>query len=110
MNEHTQQQIADSLETTPELLHFMPELLADIWELGGSPGIVVNMLRPFKLPARKAKVLDLGCGKGAVAVTLAKELGFRVFGVDLLTQVIGAVWLLQRAESGGAHRSHKEAS
>lgn len=76
------QQIAESLEATPDLLPYLPELLADLHELGSSPRIVVDLLRPLGLP-RGARVLDLGCGKGAVAVALASELGFVVQGVDL---------------------------
>lgn len=74
--------IAFSLGAPPELLPFIPELLADLSPLGGSPERVVDLLRPLPLNPAATKVLDLGCGKGATAVHLAKELGFRVFGID----------------------------
>jgi SAM-dependent methyltransferase len=61
-------QVAATLDATPELVPYLAELLADLWDLG--------------LP-RETRVLDLGCGKGAVSLTLARELGFRVYGVDL---------------------------
>jgi ubiquinone/menaquinone biosynthesis C-methylase UbiE len=34
-------------------------------------------------PGPGERLLDLGCGNGAAALTLAKELGLRVVGVDL---------------------------
>ena len=37
---------------------------------------------------RGLKVLDLGCGKGAVSVKLAKNLGCRVMGIDIMPEFI----------------------
>jgi cyclopropane fatty-acyl-phospholipid synthase-like methyltransferase len=62
---------------------FLPELLADMWALGCTPHLVVELLQPLKLKPGSTRVLDLGCGKGALGITLAKELGFRIHGVDL---------------------------
>ena len=83
MEERQQQEIAQAFDATPELLPFIPELLADLWELGGSVEVVVDLLRPLGLPAETTRILDLGCGKGAAVLTLAKELGFQALGVDL---------------------------
>jgi cyclopropane fatty-acyl-phospholipid synthase-like methyltransferase len=74
-------QIAYALECSPDLLPLMPELLTDLEELGGSSSKIVELLRPLDLP-RGARVLDLGCGKGAVLLALAAELGVRGVGVD----------------------------
>jgi SAM-dependent methyltransferase len=74
-------QIVRSLEATPELLPFLPELLADLTELGGSPRVVLELLRPLGLPP-ESRVLDLGCGKGGVLLTLEEQLGFHGVGVD----------------------------
>jgi len=60
----------------------VPELLEDLWDLGGWPDIIAELLRPLGLPAERTRVLDLGCGKGAVSIHLAKHLGFRTLGVD----------------------------
>ena len=83
MDERQQQEIAQAFDATPELLPFIPELLADLWALGGSVEEIVDLLRPLGLPAETTRIVDLGCGKGAVALTLAKELGFQALGVDL---------------------------
>jgi cyclopropane fatty-acyl-phospholipid synthase-like methyltransferase len=78
------EQIAEALDATPELVPFLPELLADLWDLGSSPALVLEWLREQSLPPESTRVLDLGCGKGAVSLTLARDLGFRVHGVDLM--------------------------
>lgn len=75
-------EIAKSLEAKPELLPFIPELLADIWALGSSPDLVVELLKSLDLPPNTTRGLDLGCGKGAVSIYLAHKLGFKVFGID----------------------------
>jgi ubiquinone/menaquinone biosynthesis C-methylase UbiE len=76
------QDIAQSLETKPELLPYIPELVADIWALGSSPDRIYNLLQPLSFSGKHPKLLDLGCGKGAISITLAKKLNFRVIGVD----------------------------
>ncbi len=74
------QMMADAFETTVELLPHIPELLQDLWSLGSPPAPLIELLRPLKL---KGRALDLGCGKGALSVSLAEELGLDTFGVDL---------------------------
>ncbi|MDR9458779.1 MAG: class I SAM-dependent methyltransferase [Dehalococcoidia bacterium] len=99
MDEKQQQEIAQAFDATPELLPFIPELMADLWALGGSVGVIVDSLRPLGLPAETTRVLDLGCGKGAVALTLAKELGFQALGVDLFEPFVQEA--RERAEEMG---------
>ena len=74
--------VDDYFEISPELLPYLPELLTDIWALGSSPETVVEWLRSLQLPSGTTRVLDLGCGKGAVSVNLATELGFHIVGID----------------------------
>ncbi|HKE00882.1 MAG TPA: class I SAM-dependent methyltransferase [Planctomycetota bacterium] len=75
--------VASSLDAVPELLPLLPELLADLDDLGGSPGAVVALLRAQPIE-RRMRALDLGCGKGGVSIALARELGLRVRGVDAM--------------------------
>ena len=80
MKEELERQVASSLEAPPELLPFIAELLADVDALGSSPTDVVNSLRTLALP--HATTLDVGCGKGAISVNVARELGWHAHGVD----------------------------
>jgi len=88
MNERQKREIAESLDATPELLPFIPELLADLWALGSSPDVIAKLLRPLGLPSKTTHVLDLGCGKGAVSLTLAQEFGFQALGIDFFEPFI----------------------
>ena len=81
MNSQLEREIAGSLDADPALIPFLPELLADLDELGSSAEQVVGVLAPLGLP-RAARVLELGCGKGVVAVRLARKFGFSVLAVD----------------------------
>jgi SAM-dependent methyltransferase len=83
MNRQSRQQVADAFGIDLELLPLLPEVLADIWELGSWPERILELLRDYTDLEPGATVLDLGCGKGAVAVTVARELDFEVHGIDL---------------------------
>jgi 2-polyprenyl-3-methyl-5-hydroxy-6-metoxy-1,4-benzoquinol methylase len=63
-------------------------LLADFEELGSDPALVVGWLQEWggRNPMR---VLDLGCGKGAVSIRAARDLGVQVDGVDSYAPFIG---------------------
>lgn len=88
INEKQDQKISEAFNVTPELLPYLPELLADIYVLGSWPNVIVQLLRPLPLPPQSTRVLDLGCGKGAVAVAIAQELHFHVLGIDLFPPFI----------------------
>ncbi len=68
----------------PEILEFVPELLQDFSELGSNPELVVQWLREGGVAGPEHRVLDLGCGKGAVSVAVAEALGCQVDGIDAL--------------------------
>lgn len=74
--------VVKSLDAVSELMPYLPELLADLWALGGSPQLIVELLKSLELPGEGIKCLDLGCGKGAVSIAVAREFGFRVHGID----------------------------
>lgn len=74
-------QIAASVDATPDLLPILPELLAGLDALGSRPARIATLLARAGVGPGD-RVLDLACGKGAVAVLLARRLGCRVVGVD----------------------------
>ena len=90
--------IAYALEVQPELLPYIPKLLADLAELGSDSEVTVELVASLDLPA-EAQVLDLGCGKGVVSVAIAEELGLRVLGIDLFDPFIGSA--SEAAEAAG---------
>jgi len=81
MSEQTEQSIADSLEANKKILPYMPYLLQDMWTLGCSLESIISAAGSVGLHD-KSKVLDLGCGKGAVCIQLAARFGCNVLGVD----------------------------
>ena len=74
--------VADSLVTHEGMMPLMPELLQDMWALGSSPKLVVKLLKPLKISINGPGILDLGCGKGAVTITVARDIGLRGKGMD----------------------------
>ncbi len=75
--------IVESLdgESIPELFPFLPYLLQDLEEIGTDPRLVERLIRTH-IGSEPLKVLDLGCGKGAVAIHLAQALDCVVTGID----------------------------
>ena len=73
---------------TVDLLPFLPYLLQDLWELGSSPRDMVALMTKHMDLSPDTNVLDLACGKGAVSVNIAKELGINVYGFDLTHEFI----------------------
>jgi SAM-dependent methyltransferase len=82
MSQDLTSELADYFQVSPEILPFIPELLADLWALGGDPELIVEWLRPLGHRGGSARVLELGCGKGANAIAVAQHLGLEVDGVD----------------------------
>lgn len=88
-NNQTEQKLAGSLTAeTTELIPYLPYLLQDIWELGSNPRDMVRMVKEHIALSSRTRALDLGCGKGAVSVSLCRELGIRSKGIDLLPEFI----------------------
>jgi SAM-dependent methyltransferase len=74
--------ISEALEIEPLLLPHIPELLADLDELGSDAEDIADLIGALNL-SNDARVVDLGCGKGAVAIKIASTHGLRVLGIDL---------------------------
>ncbi len=85
----TEQGVARSLtgEDTA-ILPFIPYILQDLWELGASAAEMVNIAKANVPLSEGMRVLDLGCGKGAVSVWFAKEFGVNVKGIDYFPEFI----------------------
>lgn len=79
--------IAYALEAHTALLPYLPELLLDLQELGSDAKAITRVLDGLNLQD-SAMIVDLGCGKGAVAVEVAVDLYHRVLGIDLFEPFI----------------------
>lgn len=73
--------VARSVDATPALVRVFDRLFEGLESLGSFPAEVVGALARAGLH-RGARVLDLGCGKGASAIELARAFDARVLGVD----------------------------
>ena len=82
MSKQTEQSIADSLEIDKKLLPYIPFLLQDLWALGSSVDFIIDVVGSLNFPPTQAKLLDMGCGKGAVSIRIASQYGLTVVGVD----------------------------
>lgn len=83
------QSVIESLDgnNQRQLFPYLPYILQDLWELGSDPKAVIRLIRE-NIPEHELRVLDLGCGKGAVSVALAKELNCHVTGIDAMNEFI----------------------
>jgi SAM-dependent methyltransferase len=71
-----------------ELLPFLPELLADLFALGGSPADDADLVASHVPAGRIENALELGSGKGAVSIALAERLGCSVLGIDGMARFV----------------------
>lgn len=72
----------------PEIYPYIPYILQDLWEIGSSPGTITELIKKHKKLTSGLNILDLGCGKGAVSVRIAKDLQCRCFGIDAVLEFI----------------------
>ncbi len=79
--------LAASLDAEEALLPFVPHLLQDLWSLGFSPEAPLRLLER-NLHEAPQHVVDLGCGKGALLIHLAKRFGWHGRGVDIVPEFI----------------------
>lgn len=88
MGNETNESIANSLEANEKLLPYMPYLLQDLWALGSSIDKIILAISELQLSNSNIKVLDLGCGKGAVSIKVASKFGFNVDGIDAMKKFL----------------------
>jgi cyclopropane fatty-acyl-phospholipid synthase-like methyltransferase len=100
MNRETEEKLAKALTAeTTELIPFLPYLLQDLWELGSNPRDMLRLIKKHMSISKDTAFLELACGKGACAINIAKELGVKVHGFDLLPDFIA--YAKQKAEEWG---------
>lgn len=84
-----EESIATSMDCTElELIPYLPYILQDFWEIGASPEIILNIVKKYKRNYSYLKILDLGCGKGAVSIKLSLELKCNCLGIDAINEFI----------------------
>ncbi len=73
-----------------ELYPYLPYLLQDLWEIGSSARNTIDILVKNNVPeqVKQLHILDLGCGKGAISIPIAKELNATGFGIDAFPEFI----------------------
>ncbi|MBA4311776.1 MAG: hypothetical protein C0417_04005 [Chlorobiaceae bacterium] len=96
---NSEKSIADSLEVNKRLLPHMPFLLQDLWVLGSSADQIIEVVGSLKSLSPLKKILDIGCGKGAVSIQLVARYGFQAVGIDAMSP------FLEEAEKKGSERN-----
>jgi cyclopropane fatty-acyl-phospholipid synthase-like methyltransferase len=88
MKNSVKKEFQNSLDiTSDEIENYIPELLKGLWELGSVPAYIIELIVRNNLEKNK-KIIDLGCGKGAVLVKLAQRFDIRAIGVDIVADFI----------------------
>ena len=70
------------------LFPYLPYILQDVWEMGASSKVVLKLVEQHATDYSNLKVLDLGCGKGAVLIKLAKAFNCHCHGIDAVEEFI----------------------
>lgn len=70
------------------IIPYLPYILHDFWEIGSNPETIIQLTKIHAKNDAPLKALDLGCGKGAVAVKMAFELGCECFGIDAISEFV----------------------
>jgi 2-polyprenyl-3-methyl-5-hydroxy-6-metoxy-1,4-benzoquinol methylase len=71
-----------------EIYPFLTYILQDLWEIGTNPEVIIELIRNNANNYSMLKILDLGCGKGAVSINLSKEFKCRCYGFDAVKEFI----------------------
>jgi cyclopropane fatty-acyl-phospholipid synthase-like methyltransferase len=85
----TDESVLESLGANDkDMMPFLNFILQDLWEMGTDPKVVIRMISKHTQNHSKLKVLDLGCGKGAVSVQVAEHFGCKCHGIDAVSEFI----------------------
>jgi SAM-dependent methyltransferase len=87
--ENINKDFLDSLDLPDsEMEKHIPYVLQDLWGLGSIPEYIYQLIKDNVDSKRIEKIIDLGCGKGAVLIYLAKRLKFQGLGIDIVSDFI----------------------
>jgi len=70
------------------LFPHLPYILQDSWEIGTPADTVINIIQKHCKNYPALRILDLGCGKGAVSVKVAAALKCNCLGIDGIPEFI----------------------
>jgi len=80
--------IIESLDGSDiRLREYISYLLQDIWEIGADPETMLLLIKEH-VDISNPRILDLGCGKGAVSIRMAQEIECTVLGIDAVPEFI----------------------
>lgn len=71
-----------------ELFPYLPYILQDLWEIGTDSDIIIKLIDKQFTNYNNLKVLDLGCGKGAVSIKISIKFGCHCLGIDAISEFI----------------------
>lgn len=74
--------------TDSEILTYLPYILQDFWEIGSDPKVMIKLIKKHFANINNLTVLDLGCGKGAVSINIAKQINCECYGIDAIPEFI----------------------
>ena len=71
-----------------ELFPYLPYILQDLWEIGADPEAIIKLIGKHVTDLDRLKILDLGCGKGAVSIKVSQKYGCYCYGIDAIHEFI----------------------
>ena len=87
--ENINKDFLDSLDLhDKEMEKYIPYVLQDLWELGSIPEYIYQLIDKNIDIKGINKIIDFGCGKGAVLIYLANRLDFQGLGIDIVPEFI----------------------
>ncbi|MBN2340101.1 MAG: methyltransferase domain-containing protein [Deltaproteobacteria bacterium] len=81
------EKLADYFGVTTAMVPLLDELLRDLYALGSFPHDIVDQMRCVDIDY-SSRILDVGCGKGAVSIAVAQRFQCRVLGLDFFESFI----------------------
>lgn len=74
--------------TDKDIFPYLPYILQNFWEIGASPSDMITLIESQFTDFSELKIVDLGCGKGAVSIKIAEKLGCECWGFDAIGDFI----------------------